>query len=238
MIVTTHRTNLERHTAHAVADCLRQSKGKPTLLLVSGGSALAVLSHIDPMTLGEQTTISLVDDRFSRNPEVNNFSQLTRTEFYKHAKARGASFISSLPEEGESLGAVADRWEKALRAWSEAHPTGRTVLAILGIGRDGHTAGIMPYPEDPQTFSSLFENEERWIVGYDAGDKNQYPLRMTASIPFLTQMVNRAFVYVSGKDKQDALKKAMEEGELAECPARVVHRLERVDLYSDEDKED
>jgi len=58
---------------------------------------------------------------------------------------------------------LAHRYESSLFEWAKKHPEGK-IIATMGIGFDGHTAGIMPYPENPETFARLFEDKEigRW----------------------------------------------------------------------------
>lgn len=227
-----HITGTEKHIAEAVLRRLEQANDKPVLLFVSGGSAFKVLDHIDPEVLLGDVTISLVDDRFSQDPDVNNFIQLTRTRFYQKARTREVTFFSSVPEERESLEDVSRRWEKAIRQWDSTHSADRTVLAILGVGLDGHTAGIMPFPEDPHKFHALFEDETKWFVAYDAGNKNQYPLRITASISFLKRMVDYAFVYVAGEKKKNILKTVMTSTDVVAHPASVIRLMKHVEVYS------
>ncbi len=218
--------------AQAVSRLFQEKKDEPILLLVSGGSVLKALDFIDLPT-GANITISLLDDRFSREPAVNNFLQLTQTKFFEKAVSAGAEFISSLPEEGETLEAVASHWEKKFQTWDRTFPANRTIIAIMGMGEDGHTAGLMPFPENPRKFAELFENDRKWIVGYDAGKKNQFPLRLTSSVNFIEEMIDRVFVYVVGKEKKKILQAVLKSRDLAEYPACVIHRLKKVEIYTD-----
>lgn len=229
--VFAHKTDLDKNMGRAISELLMEKIGQPVLLLVSGGSALAVLEYAD-FVGGENLTISLLDDRFYKDHGINNFFQLTQTGFYRKAKAQGAKFISTLPKGKESLAMAAERWEKALRSWASVGLSGRTIIAIMGVGPDGHTAGIMPFPEDPHKFACLFQNNN-WVVGYDAGGKNQYPLRLTASISFLRTMVDYAFVYISGEKKRKILPVILTSGDLPRCPARIIHQLKNVQIYTD-----
>jgi 6-phosphogluconolactonase/glucosamine-6-phosphate isomerase/deaminase len=230
-----HKTNIDKKVANAISKYIKKNTDKPILLLVSGGSVLKILDYIDFPVVGKNINISLVDDRFSRNPNISNFLQLKHTEFYRKAKACKIKFISSLPKEGESLMAVSDRWEKELRQWESTYSSKRVVIAIMGVGLDGHTAGIMPSIKDKDKFSSLFENKEKWIVGYDAGSKNKYPLRITTSISFLRDIVDYAFVYVSGENKKNILKTIMKSDRLAKYPAVIFNSIKSVKLYTDID---
>lgn len=212
------KLELEKKTAKAISNCLKENLDNPVLFLVSGGSVLKVLDHTDPIVLGKNLIISVLDERLGTLPEASNFLELTKTQFYKEAQVCGVKFVPI------------DEWPKLL--------SGRVVITLMGIGLDGHTAGIMPFPEDPNKFSELFEpplggETAKWVVGYDAGKKNQYPHRLTATISFLKNKIDYAFVYVSGENKKDILKKVLNSKNLAEYPASVIHSMKSVGLYTD-----
>ncbi len=235
--VTTHiiKTGLEKAAARAVSDCLLKNKGRATLFLISGGSSLKLLDFINPESLGNNLTFCVLDDRYSTDPKVNNFLQIMASRFYTEAVKRGAQFISTVPLENETLEQLGHRFDKALRTWDAEHDTDREIVATLGIGPDGHIAGMMPFPEDEHLFAELFEHESLWAIGYDAGNKNEYHLRVTVTISFLTEMVNDAFIYVSGQAKKDILQTIMKGGKLSVHPAFVIHLMKKVELFSDID---
>ncbi len=228
-----HKTGLEKYFAKAISNRLEENKDKNILLLLSGGSSLKVLDYVDQKVLGKNITITLLDERFTTNTEISNFLQLTKTDFYKKAKEEGVTFISAVCKDGESLEEASKRWENALRRWKESSLGDSLVIAIMGIGTDGHSAGIMPFPEDQNIFSDLFEKDEKWIVGYDAGNKNEFPLRMTATISFLKRMVDYGFMYASGEGKKEILKTILRTDEVAKYPASVIHKMKNVELHTD-----
>lgn len=227
-----HTVDLEDYLAKAIAHYLEQHADSSILFLVSGGSARNVLEYIDEAVLGENITVSQVDERFSGEEGANNYLQLTHTPFYARAKACGVAFIPSLPEESESLETAARRWEGALRTWESAHPQSRIIIVLMGIGPDGHTAGIMPFPEDPDTFRDVFEDTPRWVVGYDAGKKNQYAQRMTTTISFLETKVDQAFLFVRGEEKGDILRTILSSRDIPTYPATVIHTMKQVAVYT------
>lgn len=227
-----HKTELEKHLAHAITDVMRQNASKSILFLVSGGSARSVLEYLDPTVLGSHLTVTQVDERFSREEGVSNHIQLSHTQFYTNAQARGVAFISSLPEKGERIDVASKRWEDALRAWEATHSQDRMVVALMGMGLDGHVGGIIPMPDDPDTFRNLFEDTTNWIVGYDAGDKNQYALRMTTTISFLKTKVDCAFLFVKGAEKEPMLKTILKSRDIPLYPVTVIHAMEHVSLYT------
>jgi len=220
-ILNTYRiqNNLEKTIADAISKYLASNTDKSILFLVSGGSALKVLDYIDPNVLNKNLIVSVLDERLRTIPEASNFFQLSQTKFYKEAQKRGVKFVPI------------NEWPPLLAS--------RVVVALMGIGLDGHTAGIMPFPENPNKFKELFElplggPTAKWVVSYNAGDKNQYPHRLTATITFLKEKVDHAFVYVSGENKKLILNKILEQsGEIYKYPARVIHDIKSVGLYTD-----
>ncbi len=211
---------------------LRERKDHPVLLLLSGGSAFDILKDMPNGCVGKTTTIGVLDERFSKDQEVNNFSLLEKTDFFQLAKSALAQSIDTRPHDNENLAGLALRFETALRTWHTAHPKG-TVIITQGIGPDGHTAGIMPYPEDEKQFEALFLDDAHWVCGYNAGTKNQYPLRITVTIPFL-RLVDHSIVYCVGQNKKEALGRVLDrEGDLFETPARVIREMRDVKLFTD-----
>jgi len=202
----------------------------PTLFLSSGGSSLTLLDSIE--IFPPNFTIGMTDERFSEDPKVNNFAKLCGTSFFQKAQERGAFFIDSRPQAGEGLELFARRQEQSLRTWRKEHEGGRIIIT-QGVGEDGHTLGIMPFPEAPEAFLSLFENEERWVAGYDAKDKNEFPLRVTCTLPFL-RMADHSVLLIVGENKRDAMTRMLaKEGNLWETPGRIIQEMKNVKLFTD-----
>lgn len=210
---------------------LAENKKLPVLLMLSGGSALFILEYIGKTALDENLTISVLDERYSSDEKINNFAVLQHSDFYKDALELGASFFGTLPREGESKEELRQRWDKNLKAWRAENPRG-LIAATLGMGPDGHTAGILPFPENPEKFNSLF-NGQAWTVAYNAGSKNKYPQRVTTTLTFL-KTVDFAFAFVSGKDKQEKFTQlTLRNTNPAELPAAVWNDMKNVKVFTD-----
>ena len=214
----------------------QQQASTPVLLLLSGGSSLALLEGQEAAAIGSNVTIAPLDERYSTNPEENNMAQIAATEFYRRAVERGAHTIDTRVKEGESREDLAHRFNDALVEWIESHPNGK-IIATTGIGPDGHVSGVMPYPEDAEGFTTRFDDQDNahLVVGYDAGDKNQYPERVTTTMN-LIRKIDMAIAYVAGSGKKEAVRRVLsDEGSIAETPARILKEIPgKVLLFTDQ----
>lgn len=211
----------------------KKRAGVPVLVLLSGGSAFSILENISYSVFGPHMTIGVLDERHHMDENANNFSQLMKTDFYSASRDAGAIYIDTRVADGETQDVLAGRMERVLHEWVETHNEG-VIVATMGIGADGHTAGIMPFAENADLFHELFEDEEKWIVSYDAGTKNPYPLRITVTLSFLRNHIDYAVVYAVGEEKKNALLCVLaEKGSLAETPARVIREMKHIQLFTD-----
>lgn len=216
-----------------INEILFENKLVPVLFMLSGGSSFKLLNNINLDALSNNVTITVLDERYSFDPMINTFMQLKETDFYKNACARKCNFIDTSISKEDTLEESAERFEFEIRHWYKKNPLG-LVYITQGMGPDGHTAGMMPYPESKQIFEELFMQTDKWVVGYNAENKNQYPERITVTIPFLKNNVETSIMYVSGKEKSDALDRALSgEGSIAETPALIIKEMKKVEVYND-----
>lgn len=215
----------------ALTQLLTDYRKAPILILLSGGSALAMLDYIGSGSLGENLTISVLDERMSEDSAINNFAQLQKTDFYKTAFDAGCSFFGTLPRPGESPQALQKRWEHNLRAWHTENPSGK-IFATLGMGQDGHTAGIFPFAEDAKKFKQLFQ-VDNWTAAYQALGKSRYSQRVTATLSFFA-LIDHAIAFVCGAEKQARLKQVLaKQGKINELPALGWREIKKVEVYTD-----
>lgn len=204
---------------------------KGLLLLLSGGSSLALVENIDTKNFSKAVTIGVLDERYSDDTQVNNFRLITQTNFYHKSLSAGANFIDTRIANGESSEELGQRFESALKRWCAENPEGRIIIT-QGIGINGHTSGIMPFPEDPAKFVKMFD-DERWVIAYDATGKDSHASRVTTTLPFL-RSVDASILFVCGEDKRPALARALDtNGEMATTPARVIWDMKQVFLFTD-----
>jgi len=229
------RFNSKDETTAAAGEYLNalllENKRVPILLMLSAGSALSILEYIGPTALGEHITISMLDERFSTDPKINNFHQLQQTDFYTLAFAAETSFFGTLPRPDDTQDTLAQRWEKNLRNWRQENPKG-IIITTLGMGADGHTFGILPYPEDEEKFNRLFKNDA-WVRAYNAGSKSPFPERVTTTLTFLKQF-DIALAFVCGEEKRQKLDIVLAKKDKAsETPALAWHEIKNVKVFTD-----
>ena len=196
-------------------ELLANHQNVPVLLLISGGSSLAVLDHVHLFNF-ENVTVMQVDERITGSVQDQNAHAFGESEFGEISQ--GITFIPI--EQSEKPEASAAKYEKVLKDWVKNHPDA-FVVAILGMGPDGHTAGEMP------GFDNLFRGPQ-WVVGYDAGSASKFPNRVTVTRTFLTEVVTEAVLYFTGEEK----KKAFEQ--IHNLPAGVIFDIKKVAIFTDQ----
>ncbi|MCL5667129.1 MAG: 6-phosphogluconolactonase [Patescibacteria group bacterium] len=225
------REEAEIFAGAAINRLLETGLGRPVLLLLSAGSALKILDGVNPSLFGSRATVTMLDERFSNDPEVNNFARLQHTDFYKEIFERETNLIGTSPRPKETQEQLARRWETGLKNWRQENPSGK-IFATIGMGQDGHVAGIMPFSEDPDKFNRLFSSNN-WAAAYDAGGKNPYPLRITATMTFL-KMLDAAIGIITGPEKKPSFEKMLsKQATLAELPAMVFWDMKNLGIYTD-----
>jgi 6-phosphogluconolactonase/glucosamine-6-phosphate isomerase/deaminase len=227
-IQTNRITNgrLAFETAKAISAILEKEQGKDILLMLAGGSAFAVYDAILPQWLSDHVTLAMTDDRFSHELDVNNSHILQSTDFYNECINADTYYISTEVWHEKTPEELAKRFEHGLRKWREEFPDG-VVIAIFGMGEDGHICGMMPGN------AQLFENDKKWAVGYTTPN-NKYHERITITMSFIRKYVDHAVAYISGENKRAALNNLLaEKGSLDKTPARILRELKNVEIFTD-----
>lgn len=207
------QNTLENLLIEALDSVKEDNEKQEVLFLSSGGSQLKLLENPSlklVSKLSKKLTISILDERWSREAVSNNFMQLQQTKFYNIALKKGCKFIPTIPEEKESLEEFGKRINNQFVHWfnkqyitqktkcmksksactigqkqraeSSLENTKKIVstkpyycIVTLGMGKDGHTAGIMPI-KDEHKFTHLFG-----FYNSDTTDEKQYATKSTSS---------------------------------------------------------
>lgn len=213
--------------AESLGVALELNKDKPVLLLLSGGSALAVPDRLPASVFGSDLTIAMIDERWSSDATANNFAQLAALGFYERRAAAGATFFDSRPLVDEAAAALASRFEMFLQTWRAANPDGK-VIVTLGMGTDGHTAGIFP------GYVKALDSAGEWVAAYEVpASVNPYAIRVTVTPRFLTNETDAAVALVMGNEKRAVLEHVTATTDPETYPAALWHLMLNITVVTD-----
>lgn len=219
-------------------DMLYQVCDKKTALFLSGGRTpkefYKLLTDEEKLEAG---AVGLVDERYGEKWHENSNEQMIResgltgylsykkTPFYpilqsviaseaKQSHHIGIATAPSAPRNDISIDEATQQYDETLRFLFNGFTQS---IGILGIGLDGHTAGI-------PINTSLDANDQSFMTSFldFPGPQKQ---RISMNFKGLA-MLDLLIVLVFGDDKKQALEKMMEEGTEQEIPARFFKRPE------------
>jgi 6-phosphogluconolactonase/glucosamine-6-phosphate isomerase/deaminase len=193
--------------------------GRRVLWLTSGGSnipaSVQVIDNISP-ALRQNLSIMLADERYGGPGHAqSNWAQLMKAGF----DAKRAELLPVLKTGLNFEQTVAHYQQLAKKAFDNND----VVIAQLGIGDNGHIAGILPN-------SPAVEETPALAVGYQSTPF----LRLTLSFTALRR-VNAAYTFAFGNTKHRALTSLeAEQLPLNRQPAQILKQLPEAYLYSDQ----
>jgi 6-phosphogluconolactonase/glucosamine-6-phosphate isomerase/deaminase len=182
--------------------------------MLSGGSAISLAvavrqrlqAHLDNLM------ISLIDERYGPvgHPD-SNWRQLEKAGF----NFKGISAYPVL--DGLDISTTTASFNKFLQ---ESLDTKHYIIGLLGMGTDGHTAGLLPGSPALEA-SSL-------AASYEASDFQ----RITITPRFIEKM-NEAYLYAVGPSKHRQLKQLEENLPVKQQPAQVLKRINNLTVIND-----
>lgn len=194
------------------------AQGKQVLWLITGGSNIAV-SVAAMVTLKPEHThklvIFLADERYGEVNHIDsNAKQLHDAGFQPHE----AVFMQPLVP-GFSLEETRERYAQASqRAFEHAD----VIIGQLGIGADGHIAGILPH--SPAVTASDF------VTAYQTSTYTRFTLTFNA-----LRQITADYSFVFGADKKATLEQLRDQDlPLAEQPAQLLKELPEVYIFNDQ----
>lgn len=188
-------------------------RNKKILLLLSGGSNLKIVDQISKELINNPNIASYVlDERFSKDPSLNNSLQI---------KEKGVNINLTFPGDQESLLDFTNRFNDELKAWLEKNPEGE-IICTLGMGPDGHIAGISPMPDDQDLFEQTF-SQNQLVIGY-TGDLSPAE-RVTTSPNFLSK-INLFVALILGEAKRPVFNDFISKKTKANLhPVQLLHKF-------------
>lgn len=193
--------------------------GKRVLWLTSGGSNIQATAQIMEnisADLSKNLTISLIDERYGEiGHENSNWAQLLQTGF----DGKQATLWPVL-EAGLSLEETATRFDQFMQA---AGSNFDAIIGQLGIGDDGHIAGILPD-------SPACAETEALAVSYESTPYRRVTLTFAG-----LRTLSVAYTFAFGEPKKAALERLHNETlSLSTQPAQILKELSEAYLYSDQ----
>lgn len=192
---------------------------KNSVLYLSGGrtpqemySELAKEEKIHP------GAVALVDERYGKPFHENSNELLLKDSgFLRYLQMKDILFFNILKNESREV--ETEQYDQKLR---ELFATYQKHIAILGIGLDGHTAGIPSDPVAWDEFHIASRSKTEMVIDYDDHGKF-YKERISMSFLALS-MMDVLLVMVFGQDKKRAIEWMMADGSEDEVPSRFYKR--------------
>jgi 6-phosphogluconolactonase/glucosamine-6-phosphate isomerase/deaminase len=217
-----------------VVDLLRQDD--ESLLLLSGGSAIKayppIAKAISQQVVSRDLVVGLVDERFGPVGHADSNERLLaeKVDLVEMCQQYGVEFGSVL-QSGAPLEQAASQYNEWLKhRWATARR-----IAVLGIGMDGHTAGILPM--ESGMFEKIFGGQDL-VVGYRLED-GEFAGRLTITPKAISQLTD-IVVVATGPAKESVLRNVFG-SEVAKSniapphqkPATILHNHPSVTLFTD-----
>lgn len=188
-----------------------------TLLLLSGGNTpQALYKQLAEESLLTVGAVAMVDERYGLPfHEKSNEKMIEESGLIRYLSSTQVPFYSIL--EDKPLDETAADYEKMLVFLFAQF---RKSIAIMGVGDDGHTAGL---PAGIQSLKFKVQNEQL-VTSYN-DEVGRYGERITMTFKALGQ-VGQNVILAFGDEKRNALQKMLEAGSMDEIPARFYARPE------------
>lgn len=197
------------------------SQGKDVLWLLSGGSAIDVTIGVTEnlgIAVTKRIIIAQVDERFvPPGSKDENWQQLINAGFSPNNFKQTVSILST----GSQPDSIATNYSQLLK---QLFDQTETRVGLLGIGADGHTAGIKPM-ENPKDFA-IFTGADL-VVSYQAEDF----VRITITAAAIKQLSN-VVVYACGEEKRPVINQLNAELPAHSQPAQLLKHVSSAVVFN------
>lgn len=195
---------LSVRAAEAAVEAINEAVGSRATcsLVLSGGSTPRILYGLLASRFRDQIPWAQVhvfwgDERYVPHSDAHSNYRMGRTLLLDHVPCP-AENVHPMPTHLSAADAGARDYEATLRRYF-ASESPHFDLVLLGLGADGHTASLFPG-------SPALEERTRWVVAVTV--PAEPPLRLTLTLPALTQSV-QTFFLVTGSEKAHALQQVL-----------------------------
>jgi 6-phosphogluconolactonase/glucosamine-6-phosphate isomerase/deaminase len=200
---------------------LYEMVSKNSVLFLSGGSTPKVLYQ----KLAEERklkvgAVALVDERFGEKLHENSNEKIIQDtgliQYFEQEKTRFYPIL-----ENESIQKTANNYDETLRYLFNYFPKS---VGVLGVGVDGHTAGIPAI----EKLSQIILDDKSSLVNFYEDEESFYKQRITLTFLGLSKL-DQIIVLVFGKEKRKALSLMFKLGSITQIPCRFLAQPEMSD---------
>jgi 6-phosphogluconolactonase/glucosamine-6-phosphate isomerase/deaminase len=207
--------------AQTIAGLLAEIAQEKTIILLSGGSSAAIgvnaLKFLGA-DLQHNITVLLADERYvDYDSEDSNANLLKKYGLSQNC----GQFIEVLSADGLSRQDTAQQFWQNLAAVMKDN---KHIVAVLGVGPDNHTAGILPNTDAAKSISD-------GVIEY-ATDMFE---RITIA-PNFFKNIDYAFVYAEGTDKEAAIQAIEQDFDVVSHPSQLVKKAKNWQLLFNKEK--
>jgi 6-phosphogluconolactonase/glucosamine-6-phosphate isomerase/deaminase len=204
--------------AHQLINTIQSllDSGKRTLWLVSGGTNVSIESFV-AANLNVKSgllTAALIDERYGVPGHKDSNHQKLIDGDFPHEQLKLAPVLLA----DKTIEEMASVYETHIR---ELFKNSDVIIAQLGIGADGHTAGVLPH--------SAAVESKKFVEFYRGPDFTRLTLTLEA-----LKNIGSAFVFAYGDNKHVALSALHARTlPLDEQPSQILKQIPSVYLYND-----
>jgi 6-phosphogluconolactonase/glucosamine-6-phosphate isomerase/deaminase len=197
--------------SESIVEILGKYSDSKTALFLSGGTTPKKLyEHFAVQKNLKVGAVGMIDERFGEKDHKNsNEFMIKNTGLLKYFDEQNVRFYPILQKD-ESLENTALQHDEALRFVFKYFPKS---VGILGIGVDGHTAGI---PANPGIVRQMVEDQSSLVSYYEL---EGYGKRITLNFNAIGVM-DLIIILVLGQEKREALKMMFAESSVEDIPAK------------------
>ncbi|MFO0882502.1 MAG: 6-phosphogluconolactonase [Candidatus Saccharimonadales bacterium] len=185
-----------------IADKLSELSYEKTLLLLSGGSSAEVGARAYLLAQPKYTTVAMVDERFVEFGSEDSNATLLK-------KAGLTTFSEIIHKDSIGRHETAVQYENTL---NDLVQNNGKVIAVVGIGTDNHTAGILPN-------TSAATTHHDGVTDYET---EQFE-RITIT-PAFFEHIDIVYVYAEGESKAEAISLLEERRDSVKEPSQNIKR--------------
>lgn len=194
----------------------KYSDFKTALFLSGGNTPKKLYEYLAEKKRLKAGAVGQIDERYGkRGHRHSNELMIENTKLVKYFESQNIRFYPMLESEKE-IQECAKNYDEALRFILKYIPKS---VGVLGIGADGHTAGI---PAISEIAKKITEDQASLVSFYEA---EKYGPRITLNFQGLG-LLDLIIVLVLGQEKREALKKMFTDGLVEDYPSRFYLRPE------------